>query len=95
MGHPANVASLKVACLTRRISLCVASCAQPGLSPFALKPFLGFRLIFEAGNVLLHAAGVGNDDVPSTAFLKRLGFKCDLIGGFGHPANMPSDWSRR
>ena len=37
----------------------------------------------EAGNVLLHAAGISNDDVPSAPCLSGLGSKESLSADFG------------
>jgi hypothetical protein len=38
----------------------------------------------EAGNVLLHAAGISNDDVPAFSDFERLEVKGNLVGGFRH-----------
>jgi hypothetical protein len=37
----------------------------------------------EAGNVLLHAAGISNDDVPSAPCFEWLRVKGEFVGGFG------------
>ena len=56
-------------------SFCEAPGAKPHLAPVARQPFLSFGFAVEAGNVLLHAARISNDDVPSAPCFEWLKVK--------------------
>jgi hypothetical protein len=90
MANPAAPSRLAALHFTLRTSR-----SKPHLAPYAAHPLFGLCLTVEAGNVLLHAAGIGNDDVPSAAYFERLRVEGNFVGGFWHRANMPSDSSLR
>ena len=65
----------------QRVTDSIVAELERGVRPWLL---FSFRDRLEAGNVLLHAAGKGNNDVPAFPDFERFKVKGNLVSGFGH-----------